>query len=145
MGNLVQVAQYFDPEEAYCAKGYLQSYGIDTIIQNEHHLTMAPWLRVALGGYRLLVFSDLEEDARQALKSVSTSDGFEKLEQLSSEGEAFGPPKRRIRNWFWLPIAFLSSVPFIPLYRSNMGLLMQSCVLVLLYATFIGLRFWQFS
>lgn len=145
MGKLVLIAQFYDSEEAYCAKGYLSSYGIDTIIQNEHRLTMAPWLRVALGGYRLLTFADFEEDARQALENISTNNNNKKLEDQSSTEEVRGGQKRRVRNWLWLPIAFLMNVPFIPLYRSKRGLFVQICALFLVYATFVVVIFSQYN
>ncbi|MEO1137216.1 MAG: hypothetical protein AAFW68_11530, partial [Pseudomonadota bacterium] len=64
MGNLVEVARFSDPEEAFCARGYLLSLGIDSIIHNEFHLNMEPYLRIALGGYGLLIVDDREEEAR---------------------------------------------------------------------------------
>jgi hypothetical protein len=145
MGNLVEVVRFFDPEEAYCAKGFLRSRGIDTIIQNEHHLTMAPWLRVALGGYCILTMSELEEDARQALKSISKLDSNERPLRAAPFSGAIKPQKRKARNWFWLPVAFMLAIPFIPLPKSKWGAFMQYFFLTLLYALILLVVFYWWS
>ena len=74
MADLVEIAHFYDPEEAYCARGFLQTHGIDTIIQNEHHLNMAPSLRVALGGYRILGVSEQREEAVRVLRKASEAE-----------------------------------------------------------------------
>ncbi len=94
MGNLIEIAGFYDPEETYCAKGLLQSHGIEAIVQNEHHLTMAPWLRVALGGYRLLIISDLAEDARRILDGVGPHPEKGEFRQ-SHDTDASHEPTRR--------------------------------------------------
>ena len=118
MGKLVEVARFYDPEEAYCAVGYLKSYGIDALVDSEHHLTTAPWLRIALGGYGLHVREDLIGEAKAALSKVETV------------------PKREnstTKNWIWFPIAFLSGTPFLPKKRTGIvaifSILGTSCVL----------------
>ncbi len=114
MGNLSAIAQFADPEEAYCAKGFLLARGIDCIIQNDHHLTMAPWMRVALGGYRLMVIEAFSDEAKAALKEVEILNSDESLAQQAPTDEDLGGEYKKAKNWVWLPIAFASSIPFLP-------------------------------
>ena len=122
----MEIAHFYEPEEAYCAKGYLRSFGIETIIQNEHHLTVNPMMRIALGGYPLLVVAGQAEEARQALAEISRQQH---------------EPISRKRNWFWLPIALGSGVPFVPSRRSNGTPLLHLMFLALFY---VGL-FWSWA
>lgn len=135
MSDLVQIAQFYDPEEAYCAKSYLQSHGIETFVQNDHHLTMAPWLRVALGGYRLLAIDTEAAEARKALSEVQ-SPQQEKTDSLTiSDSEELKSAKRK--NWIWLPIAYLHAVPFLPKAESSWWRLFQLFALTMLYASIL--------
>ena len=108
MGNLVEIARFYDPEEAYCAKSFLLSNGIDSFVQNDHYLTMAPWLRFALNGYGLQVMASFEQDARTLLENI----GATKLETGEEIKDNFGyaAALRQRPNWFWLPIALASGV-----------------------------------
>ena len=72
MGKLVEIAHFHDPEEAFCARSYLEAYGVPTIIQNEYHLTAVPWLRVGLGGYPLLANDTDAEIAKELLKNPAS-------------------------------------------------------------------------
>ena len=119
MGHLVEIAQFYDVEEAFCAKGYLQSRGIDTFIQNEHHLNVAPWLRVALGGYRLLGLSEYKKAAAQALDEVSKIRVAEAAADAPTADEPESTHEREDKNWWWLPIALLSETPFLPSKKSG--------------------------
>ncbi len=128
MGNLVEIAAFFDPEEAYCARGYLQSYGVDAILQNEHHLATAPWLRVALGGYRLMAPSEQVREAQELLEKVQP------LKDSSLAGK---------KNWIWLPVAFMSAVPFMPKPKTGPMAFVQFMLLMCLYAlTLYVLYYW---
>lgn len=141
MAKLVEIAHFYDPEEAYCAKGYLQSNGVETILQNDHHLTMAPWMRVALGGYRLMATSDDEDAAKEALKNI----GAEGIEAAPGDAEP-DTQWRRKRNWLWLPIAFGSSAPFLPPLRYDWIGFIQFVALALLYIMlFVAWGFWVFG
>lgn len=122
MGSLVEIARFYDPEEAYCAQGYLRSCGIDAFVQNEHHLSVNPSLRIALGGYGLLGFADMASEAKAALKAIT---GDAAASMMLSEGDAGSDVEfSNRRNWFWLPVAVVSGVPFLPRFKSTWGLLM---------------------
>lgn len=135
MGRLVEIAAFYDPEEALCASAYLRAYGVETLLQNEHHLTMAPSLRVALGGYRVLVNSAAAKDAKRILDDVSKRDRGEA--RAKSDNEEPEMAAREIRDWFWLPIVFLHNVPFIPRQRTGLLNWLQLTLLALLYTTFL--------
>ncbi|NOX82800.1 MAG: hypothetical protein GXP06_07415 [Alphaproteobacteria bacterium] len=137
MSKLVEITRFLDPEEAYCAKGYLKSYGIDVIVQNEYHLTTAPWLRFALGGYPLLILSKFEDEARQALSEVSPVKSDRQNLNSSPHSDASELQERKGKNWFWLPAAFLLGVPFVPRKKSGWNFLLHSFALVMLYGTVI--------
>jgi hypothetical protein len=119
MGRLVEIAHFYDPEEAYCAKGFLLAHGIQTIFQNEHYVTVDPALRFALGGYRMLALSEFEETAREALESIHGQAGEDDPD----------PIQKTPHNWLWLPIAFLVGIPFVPLLKPKWMLPFQFLIL----------------
>ncbi|PQA87494.1 hypothetical protein [Hyphococcus luteus] len=127
MGRLVEIARFYDPEEAYCARGYLRSCGIETFVQNEHHLAVAPHLRVALGGYGLFLTDALADEAKAALMDLDAEKNAGRAGVVDDE---VYPAKR---NWFWLPIAFITATPFVPVYKSKWDAFWQSLPAVLLY------------
>lgn len=120
MASLVQFTRYFDPEETYCAKSYLQSHGIETIIQNEHHLTMAPWLSIALGGYRLLGMSEDKDAALQALRDVPAVKLSGNAGNIETIAEMPDEPARETPNWPWAPLSLAHGFPYLP--RKKYGL-----------------------
>jgi|GEM_PF-3440018 len=73
MSALTEVGSFYDPEEAYCAWGYLKANGVYSVIQNEYHLTSAPWLRVALGGYRLLAPAEEKPVVEALFSNIGTT------------------------------------------------------------------------
>lgn len=81
---LVEVIRSFDLVEAICAKSFLDSRGVWSFIQNEHHITMSSgMLSVALGGYRILTAPDDAAEARRWLAAAeagadSLDDDFDK-------------------------------------------------------------------
>lgn len=104
---------------------------------------MAPWLRVALGGYRLLVMSEFENDAAGILSAVSRIANDEHAAPTTQDNKTKEPPAGRAKNWFWLPIAVAWGVPFIPVRKSGWLLLVQFVALICLYATIVvGIGFW---
>jgi hypothetical protein len=126
MSNLVEIANFLAPEEAVCANSFLQSRGINSFLRNEHHLTVDPALRVALGGYALVCPRSQFDKATLELRSVQSID-------LPDDKIHSGKWKRR-RNWLWLPIGLSYGVPFIPIYRTFWTLFVQLIPgLVLLY------------
>ena len=131
--GLVEVAAFYDPEEAWCAKGFLAAQGIETFVQNEHHLTAVPWLRVALGGYRLLAMSEFRDDARQALAAVRAIGDDQRIEPTPAVVGTLQESESRGWGWWWLPIAFLFAVPFLPRHRPRAAPL-HALGLISLYA-----------
>lgn len=129
MGNLVEITRFYDPEEACCAQGFLRARGIETFLHNEHHLTMAPWLRVALGGYRLVAFAGQVSDAKLALDEINA---ITPVEDETYENR---------RNWAWLPLAFLAGVPFVLRYRSWSFLFVQWTILAAFLCGFFLMHF----
>ena len=127
----MEVAQFYDPAEAYCAKGYLKSFGIDTVVQNENHLSVAPSLRIALGGFRLLAISDQKDDALAALRDVGSRQSKDcdiTINQTDISQDGYRP---RRKNWFWLPLILAMGVPFLPIYRHRSTLVWQFLLLIL--------------
>ncbi len=141
MAKLVEVAQFYDPEEAYCAKGYLRSFGIDTIIQNENHLSVAPSLRIALGGFRLLVMSDQKEDALASLRDVLPPRHKGDKEALLHTDISKNERSQRRKNWFWLPLVFAIGIPFLPTYKNRSTLIGQFLLVIL---PFYVAAFWSY-
>ena len=138
MSHLVEIAQFYDPEEAYCAQGYLRSHGIDTILQNEHHLTTNPTLRYALGGYRLLVLPKMKEGATLALNIVEENERLLLAQQNDEERERLKLKKLKATNWFWVPIAFSVSIPFILRFKSKWDVLVQSVLMLFIYGWYFA-------
>ena len=141
MADLVEIAHFYDPEEAYCARGFLQTHGIDTIIQNEHHLNMAPSLRVALGGYRILGVSEQREEAVRVLRKASEAEENTLLPESNQEKTAL----RKKKCWPWFPIALLAGPPFVPHWKTGPLLLFQLFVLAVIYPliTYSLLSWWR--
>jgi hypothetical protein len=93
---------------------------------------MAPSLRVALGGFRLLVVSEEREQAASILESVRTSVSAESAEPLLGH-KSEQTERRRKRDWLWLPIAFMWGAPFIPPRRTGVLFGLQLFALISLY------------
>ena len=142
MSDLVQIAQFYDPEEAYCAQGYLKSHGVETIIQNDHHLTMAPWLRIALGGFCLLAPSTQEDQARLALDLVPETSSYNTASNAVRSDHSSHTDKGR-RNLLWAPVAFLTGIPFILRINSKWDVVVQACTVAAFAFMFIAIStFW---
>lgn len=116
-----------------CARGNLEARGIDTFIQNEHHLNVAPFLSVALGGYRLHGLSEEKEAAARALKEISKMSGAENGRVAVAVDENVSGDKREGKNWLWLPIAVLSETPFLPSRKTGFIGGFQTLVLIAIY------------
>ena len=119
MGRLVEIAAYFSPEEALCARSYLQSEGLEVLLQNEHLLTADPAMRIAVGGFRLLALSsDDAAHARTLLKAVEAHDRSDDDDNALSCPSCGSRKVKRQRNIVWVPIAFGFGAPFVP-YTGN--------------------------
>ncbi len=132
MTRLVEIATFYDPEEALCAQGAVRAGGCFSFLQNQYHLGTAPSLRVALGGYRLFV---LEDDEERALLSLgkSLNDGSAAAPETPQEATAPADQIRVRKNWLWLPVALTASVPFVPTYKNSGSLLFQLIVSIPFY------------
>jgi hypothetical protein len=130
MGRLVEIARFYDPEEMICAQSYLRALGVETFAENESLLNVAPYLRMAVGGYALHAPASLAEDARSALAAAQAVDI---TEPSAAEGDV-----RPLRNWIWMPVAVMSGVPFLPRFRSRATLAMQALLAIVL----IGMWVW---
>ena len=135
MNNLAEVAHFTDPEEAYVANAFLNARGIKTVIQNHHHLTTAPYLRVGLGGYRILCFYSDAERARRDLSDIKV---YSKEEMAAKSEEQASVRKK---NWFWLPVALFTATPFLPRYRSARVFAIQAAIALLILSGFFWIRF----
>ncbi len=129
MGSLVEITRFFDPEEAYCAQGYLRSCGFYTFLQNEHHLATAPHLRVALNGYGLFVHKKQVVEARDALADIIAESATGPVAVKAEENV-----RASRKNWFWLPtFLFFGAWPFVPRIKSTSDVILQGFVLGVLY------------
>ncbi|GJL91025.1 hypothetical protein [Hyphococcus sp.] len=134
MGNLVEVARFYDPEEAYCAKSFLLSNGIDSFVQNDHYLTMAPWMRIALHGYGLQVTASSEEEATQLLRSVAASQPTPEVSLMVNDaGDDDFRNEKKAPNWLWFPVALGTFIPFMPKRKSGVPAIFQHSALLALY------------
>lgn len=134
MASLVEIVRFSEPEEAYCAQSYLRAQGFETIVQNEYHLTMAPWLRVALGGYPLLGLSETANDARAALRVLPEKTNTSCPEEDLPKKKQSKHTTVTHKNWLWAPIAFFWAVPFVPTFKTKSALFAQLILLAALYA-----------
>ncbi|MCA8897700.1 MAG: hypothetical protein H6847_12345 [Hyphomonas sp.] len=115
--SLTQVATYYDPEEAYCAKGFLESCGFDVYLVNEHHLAANPAFRVALGGYALAVPASAAKEALLCLDEVP--DRPPATHDTAICAQCGGTHILRKRRLVWLPLALAAGVPFLPFRRQR--------------------------
>ncbi len=119
MANLVEISHGYEPEGAYCTKAFLTAYGFHVVIQNEHHLAVNPALRVALGGYRLLIPKSEAEEAQDLLRSVNVGEisADDSDQPVCLECGYIG--LQRKRSWIWFLIALAQGIPFVP-YRNKL-------------------------
>ncbi|MEL7486325.1 MAG: hypothetical protein AAGJ87_03795 [Pseudomonadota bacterium] len=123
MGSLKEVARFWTPTEAYCAAGYLNAFGIETQLRHDHHLTVDPALRFALGGIPILVFAEDADHARACLDEVDENE---------SERETSGrkTDRKSLQFWLWALVAFYYAEPFIPRGRSRWRQLLATLLLL---------------
>ncbi len=132
--SIVEIARYLDPEEALCARGFLESAGCPVVLTGEHHLSVEPYLRVALGGYRLLV--PIDEAAVASRLLAEPEAGTE-----ADEGGQDAALRRPHRNWVWIATFFLTPFlfgalpgdPFVPFLKGPVRIALQAGVLAFFY------------
>lgn len=71
---LVTIARYYDPTEAQFVRALLESTGVPATVADANHVT-ANWpIAVALGGVRVQVPHELEEQAREIIAAYASGD-----------------------------------------------------------------------
>lgn len=128
MGSLTEIARFYDPEEAFCAQAFLRSCGFETYLQNEHLLSMAPHLRVAVNGYGLYSL-----DKTAAIGARSELENLATLFITSEAMDELGTEHRSRKNWFWLPTYLFAHWPFLPRIRSAGDVILQGAVIAVMY------------
>jgi hypothetical protein len=111
MVQLVEIACFYDPVEAVCAKGFLHAKGLTPIMQNEHYLSVSPASIFALGGYRLMLPAQEAATGRKLL--TEANEGQYLLKEDIKKCYACGSSNlRKRKNLFWVPVFLFSGVPF---------------------------------
>jgi hypothetical protein len=124
VGVLVEIRHFYGPEEAYCAQSFLRSLGFNVILQGEHHQSINPGLRIALGGLRLLAPEQeikeihflLREQERRYVRQEAEDDQLRTCDQCGF-GE-FQLVENTFLKFLTGMIAFNYGVAFAPLHRS---------------------------
>ncbi len=124
----MEVAVFYDPEEALCAQSALQADGCVHFLHNSNHLSVAPSLRVALGGYRLLVMDEDVASVREVLAQLRSGRGAP-----IQAPDTFDPLLKSHKNWAWLPVALFLGVPFLPAYGTTGRLVFQFLIAIPFY------------
>lgn len=137
MSSLVEIANIYSPEEAFCVRACLRSAGIYCVLQNEHHLSSAPWMRVALGGYRLLVLEDEADQAKSVIENALCTEQNVGNADACPEFSEQQPPRRR--DILWFPIALAWGVPFLPVEKPGASFVVR----LLLFVFLGGLLAWS--
>ena len=79
--DLVTIAQFDDPTTANLSLGRLKSSGIDAVLTDENTVGIAWHLSTALGGIRLKVRAEDEEQARLLLNSHDEPDFYSESQE----------------------------------------------------------------
>ena len=118
MSGLRHIKTFSDPEEAQIAAGYLRAHGVDAMLADQDSLNTLPYLRVALGGFRILVPASHYDDARELLARTRSA-----VEDASGPacamcgGRAFNPVKRR--HWLTSMLVLFGLGVFFPVVRKT--------------------------
>jgi hypothetical protein len=103
-----EIARFYDPEEAIVAQSFMRSSGIACELLNNHHASVNPHLRIALGGIQLVTKETEVEFARELLNEI----------RQSASPDSVGAPSTRqvttLGRAVWLPFALLMNIPFLP-------------------------------
>lgn len=108
------------PEEAHVAASYLQAQGVDAVVADAHTLGAMPYLRVGLGGARILVDEHQADRARYLLDLTEEEVPARTCQQCG------GPNLIRVRDsrvsFFHLLFFFL-----FPFSRATQNLRCRTC------------------
>ena len=113
MAGFVEITRFWGPEEALCAQSFLRARGIETVLRNYHHQSVAPDLRFALGGIGLMV---LPQDCTAVVAELREA-ALAHSEAAPDEEDYDLAPSA---SWLWLPIAISTGGTFTP-YRYSWG------------------------
>lgn len=109
----MEVATFFDAEEAMVAQSFLRAQGIRAELPDSNALGAMPEVRFGLGGYRLFVPAGQAANARALLAEVRAASPSAGPCCARCGGRAL----RRIRDWRWplgLMALFGAAFPFAP-------------------------------
>ena len=67
MSSPEEIYRTYELSNALCVRSFLEAHDIPAFLPNEHHIGVMHWHAVALGGYRLIVFSEDVDEARPLL------------------------------------------------------------------------------
>ena len=119
--SLVKIATYDDPILPHLARNQLEAENIAVFLDGEHHVAMDWMIANAVGGIKLLVAAEDQEQALEILKRRTESDSAEEQANSSEEaGDELPCPscrspetyrERLKRKLIFLSILFLG-VPF---------------------------------
>ncbi|MEQ8934703.1 MAG: hypothetical protein RIE56_02795 [Amphiplicatus sp.] len=101
---------FFDPEEAVVVRSLLDSEGFATSLSNEHLLSADPALRVAVGGYPLMIRPERRAAAEELLREAEAA-ALESADTTACSacgGQSF----RAERSFMWAGVGLAFGVPF---------------------------------
>lgn len=116
MGGLIWLNTYIDIEEAVVAQGYLRAQGVDALLFGEDHTTVDVNLRLAVGGYRIMVFAEEFDAASRIIRDVEIGGRLGTIEEECCEQCGAGEFKKR-RDLIWVVLAILWHVAYAPYAR----------------------------
>ncbi len=127
MPQLITIASFNEPLEAYIVKGRLEAEGIPTYIAHEHHISVAWYLSNALGGVKIQIRKEDKDFAKNILNLLHSGDYEEELKKEISNTESNLCPNcgsTEYKSKFSLPLLLLVwlSLGFaviFPIYRSH--------------------------
>ncbi|MCJ8167233.1 DUF2007 domain-containing protein [Pontibacter sp. E15-1] len=96
--RLITIATFNDVTEAYILKGRLESEGILCFLGDEHIIGAHPFYSVAVGGVKLKVTENDEDEARGILKQIwqgSTNFDYDTID-LAPPDAAEPPPVEQV-------------------------------------------------
>ncbi|MEE2691206.1 MAG: hypothetical protein VX640_06680 [Pseudomonadota bacterium] len=110
MVDWVLLRNFFDPEEAVVVRSLLHSEGFATTLGNENLLNANPALRVAVGGYPLMVRPEQRASAEELLRGAEAA-ALESADAAACSA-CGGRFFRAERSFMWAGVGFAFGVPF---------------------------------
>ncbi|MEO1251909.1 MAG: hypothetical protein AAFW81_06145 [Pseudomonadota bacterium] len=132
MSGLREIAFFYDPEEAYCALAYIRSHDLPVYLFGEGHLNINPALRVALGGYRMVVPAGEAKTARSLLAHAGAN-----FDLVEAQAGSYEPVQRTPRNWLSVIVAFHTGIPFLWKASTRAIYIVQLIIILLMLSPFV--------